>query len=431
MNNGLILPARPLLANEDASRIIKDYERFQGGLPSGVESYLLETYGLDVSSRYGIHAIRNPFGKASGQLSLNLRQVQDDADAGLGFVVLKTVIAENAAGTRSMEEWAVKETRMIVDTITGKETGEPGWNVTWQGRGWHGSFPSYLEFARQALEIGKTAGMVVVPSCKYHLPGPEEAEFRMEEYHHTTRGLYEVWKECGFPGPLQMEKDFSPTLAGSGRAKQQDTVLRWLREVPHRIKSCLPDGELVLGIKLMNTVFEDEFQLNAFRALLEEGESVPDYVVYANRLYDQGREFAGKVGAAYGGPDLSRRNLRILTALRRLELEGDLRKPVPPVSGTGNVGTGKMALEYALRGAESLQMHTVFQKPGSAYSMKQGSKTERALHDLYFHPEHGLVAWMLHLRNAEDLVDAANVTSFKDVASWYRDKGRDWFLRQS
>lgn len=70
-------------------------------------------------------------------MSLNMNQVQTDIGAGLGFVVLKTVIAENTQGVRAMQYWAVKETRKIVSQIRGKETGEAGWNVTWQGRGWH------------------------------------------------------------------------------------------------------------------------------------------------------------------------------------------------------------------------------------------------------------------------------------------------------
>lgn len=429
LNSGLILPEHPRVSSVDAMRIARDYERFRTGLPDGIERYLLETYGLDVSSRYGPKAIRNPFGKASGQLSLNVRQVQEDAAAGLGFIVLKTVIAEDAEGRRSMEAWAVKESRMVVDTIAGKETGEPGWNVTWAGRGWHGTFRDYLEFMQAALEIARLTGTVIVPSCKFHLPGPEEHDFRMEEYRHTTLLLREAWKECGYAGPLQMEKDFSPTLAGSTKARLQETVLRWVREVPDRIRTQLPQGELVLGVKLMNSMFDDDFQLRLTRALIEEGESSPDYIVYANRLYDLEGRFAGKIGAAYGGPDLSRRNLRILTSLRKLELEGRFAGPLPPVSGTGNISTGKMALEYALRGAESLQMHTLFQKPANAYGMRQGSKTARALHDLYFHPEHGLAIWMLHLREAEEIADQRGITEFKKITSWYRERGRDWFLK--
>ena len=34
--------------------------------------------------------------------------------------------------------------------------------------------------------------------------------------------------------------------------------------------------------------------------------------------------------------------------------------------------------------------------------MKTGGKTARALLELYFHPEEGLLAWLLHLRRVFD-----------------------------
>ena len=50
--------------------------------------------------------------------------------------------------------------------------------------------------------------------------------------------------------------------------------------------------------------------------------SVPDFLVYANRLFDPDREFDGVRGIAYGGPDLSARNLDVLANLRLLEHQG-------------------------------------------------------------------------------------------------------------
>lgn len=425
----LILPAVPSLRQTDEARIRRDYERFRHtGLPARVEVYLMEEYGIDVSSNYGSAPIKNPFGKAAGQLSLNDSQVRTDAQASLGFVVLKTVIAENGQGQRSMEAWAVKDTRMKVEPIVGKETGDTGWNVTWHGRGWHGTFAEYLRFVAASLRLGREWGTVVVPSCKYHLPAGDD-DFALEEYRHTTQSLAQVWRQAEASGPLQLEKDFSPTLAGSDRAKQQEAILRWYREVPKLIRSALTQGEMRLGIKLMNTVFDDDFQLRTIRTLIEEGEVRPDYLIYANRLYHQAPPDSVKGGAAYGGPDLSRRNLRLLSRLRRLELEGELSAPVPGISGTGDVHSGKMALEYALRGAESLQMHTLFQLPSSAYGMTVGSKTERALHELYFHPENGLVTWMLHLRETGEIGYREGIASFREVTSWYRERGRDFFTR--
>src|SRR5919202_5174113 len=101
------------------SRLAADYARFSGGLPRPLEEYVRERYRIDLSSEYGGLPVKNPFGKASGQLSLNVSQVRRDAQDGLGFVVLKTIIAEDASGTQSMSEWAIEETRMIAERIKG------------------------------------------------------------------------------------------------------------------------------------------------------------------------------------------------------------------------------------------------------------------------------------------------------------------------
>ena len=55
-------------------------------------------------------------------------------------------------------------------------------------------------------------------------------------------------------------------------------------------------------------------------------------------------------------------------------------------------------VEYALRGATSGQFHTYFQLPLEEYSLKGVSRTRAALHELYFHPENGIVAAMCWLR---------------------------------
>src|SRR6185437_11152418 len=83
-----------------------DYYRFREALPPDLRGHCLDTYGIDIAGTYAGATIPNPFGKASGQLSLNARQVRRDAEAGLGFVVLKTVIAQNAAGEQKMAAWA-------------------------------------------------------------------------------------------------------------------------------------------------------------------------------------------------------------------------------------------------------------------------------------------------------------------------------------
>jgi hypothetical protein len=133
------------------------------------------------------------------------------------------------------------------------------------------------------------------------------------------------------------------------------------------------------------------------RALLDDAPRPPEYLVYANRLFAPEAEFEGKTGVAYGGPDLSRRNLsalrRILAALR----DGEIRNPAPPISGTGDILTGKMAVEYGLLGAASCQMHTLFQLPDRELGAAMRNKTAAVLHHLLLHPETGCVAWLLHL----------------------------------
>ena len=47
-------------------------------------------------------------------------------------------------------------------------------------------------------------------------------------------------------------------------------------------------------------------------------------------------------------------------------------------------------------------MHTYFQLPSGEYTMKTSGKTARALLELCFHPEEGLLGWLLHLRNVFD-----------------------------
>jgi hypothetical protein len=118
----------------------------------------------------------------------------------------------------------------------------------------------------------------------------------------------------------------------------------------------------------------------------------PDFLVWANRLFDPQKEFEGKIGVAYGGPDLSARNLRVL------DLDRAGGRPMPPISGSGDILTGRMAVRYGLRGASSCQMHTVFQLPDTEFAGRMRNKSAAVLHHLLFHPDSGLVAWLLHLR---------------------------------
>jgi hypothetical protein len=330
-------------------------------------------------------------------------QVEEAIDAGLGFVVLKTVIAQDAEGRQTMADWAIKEARLVAEPIVGRSSGARGWTISWKGRGWWQTFDEYLELVRATSARARDHAMLIVPSIKYHLPAPEEETWRVEEYAATTRALVDAYVPpagCGF---MPLEKDFSPTLAGSDRARQRARTLEWLRATPTLIRRAAQAGAVKVGLKLFNSLDDDVFQLAMLTAVHEPGPSRPDFLIYANRLFDTDRVFEGHRGIAYGGPDLSDRNLRLLSALRAAQAAArpgeSQRAPIAPgleLSATGDIGSGRMAVEYLLRGCTSCQLHTFFQLPPEAYAMACGTKLERALHMLYFHPDDGLIVWLVH-----------------------------------
>ncbi len=363
------------------AQLARDFERFRGGLSPDFPAYVREAYGIDLSGRYLGVPLPHPIGKGSGQLSLNATQVETDAAAGLAFVVLKTVISQDDAGGRAMEEWAIHETHMTVEPRMSRP-GREGWTVTWKGRGWDRSLDDYLQLLRRGKEIERETGMLVVPSVKYHLPRLHE-DFREGEYRYTTRALAGAWGKT----PLLVEVDFSPTLAGDPLAAEREQVLRWVREVPGRVRAAAPWGARV-ALKLMNARFDDAFQV----AMIESAAGADALVVF-NRLFDAER------GVAYGGWDLSDRNLRVLEQATH-----------PHLTGTGNITSGRMILEYARRGCESVQLHTLFQLPLEAYPATAGTRTQRVLHLLVFDPNDGLIAAMLDGGHARFLDLAEHAT---------------------
>ena len=359
------------------ARLAADFERFGRAMPRDAAAHVREAYGIDLTSRYLGLDIPHPIGKGSGQLSLNTDQLETDREAGLAFVVLKTVIAEDEAGARSMGAWAIHESRMKVERREAADR-RSGWTVTWKGRGWDRPFDDYLALVRAAGDLTRTGALLAVPSVKYHLPRLDEP-FRSAEYRYTTGRIAEAWGA----GAVPLEKDFSPTLAGDALADERQRILRWLREVPGEIRRGAGAVPLRLAIKLMNARFDDEFQREMLAAV-----AGADALVCFNRLWD------GAAAVAYGGWDLSERNLRVLRAARQ---DGTRR---PPLVGTGNVCSGRLVLEYARAGCESVELHTFFQLPLAEYPAAAGSRTQRALHALFFHPEDGLVAGMLELERA-------------------------------
>jgi hypothetical protein len=230
---------------------------------------------------------------------------------------------------------------------------------------------------------------------------------------------------------MPIEKDFSPTLAGDDRASESQTIIRWLTHVTGLIRRAAAPRRVSVGLKLFNAVFGAEFQSEMLRAVNEEcvGEEAPDFLVYANRLFDPEREFDGVRGVAYGGPDLSARNLAVLRRLRESEQAGEVKACLTPLSATGDIASGRAAAEYLLRGASTFQIHTYFQLPAKEYAMRSGGKTARALHELYFNPEKGLVAWLLHLRRAFGWPEEWNVKRMADFCA--EPSSRVWAERET
>src|SRR3989441_903175 len=352
------------------SELERDFERFKRELPRDFPDHVRAAYGVDLTARYLGELVPHPIGKGSGQLSLNGGQLEDDAAAGLAFAVLKTVIAEDETGARTMAAWAIHETRMKVERRPAGP-GRAGWTVTWKGRGWDRTFTDYLALVRAGRDLTRAGRLLVVRSVKSHLPGLAEP-FREVEYRYTTAQLADAWREP----PLLVEKDFSPTLAGDTLGDDRAQILRWLREVPARIRAAAPIPVRV-AVKLMNARFDDAFQMEMMNASAEA-----DALVCFNRLFDAAR------GVAYGGWDLSDRNLRVLDT----KLTPGASPGIPGLTGTGNITSGTMILDYARRGCESVQLHTFFQLPLSEYPATHGSRPQRALHALVFHPRDGAPA---------------------------------------
>ena len=370
------------------SQLSNDFERFGRELPSDWAAHVRQHYRIDLSASFLGVPLPHPIGKASGQLSLNARQLEQDRDAGIAFIVLKTVIGERSDGRRTMEAWATDVTRMQVEQRE-EPDGRIGWTVTWKGRGWAGTLAEYAELVRTGRDISRAGGPLVLPSVKLHLP-PGNESFDADEYRHTLEVLRQAWGD----DTLLIEKDFSPTLAGDSRSDEQETILRWVRQVPAMIRGHAR-GPLRLSLKLMNARFDDHFQLDMLAAA---GDA--DGVTVFNRLWDEEKR------VAYGGWALSDRNLRVLGRAGRLG---------PERSGTGNVCSGRQVIAYARQGCTSVQLHTAFQLPLSAYPARAGSRSQRTVHALVFHPVDGLIAGLLQLEETGTLVRRGGVLHFSDL----------------
>src|SRR5688572_23494142 len=131
-------------------KLEKDYRKLANDESVDLPRLAFSEYGVDLAARLGALEIPHPFGKGSGQLSLQAEQVAADARAGLAFTVLKTVIAESPGGASRMSAWKVPVSRMITEEIVSR-SGRKGWTVSWVGRGWDRGLDEYAAFLSASL----------------------------------------------------------------------------------------------------------------------------------------------------------------------------------------------------------------------------------------------------------------------------------------
>ena len=248
-------------------------------------------------------------------------------------------------------------------------------------------------------------GLIVAPSVKFHLPANLDEKWDKTEYEYTLNALAKAWQASGSQSLLPVEKDFSPTLAGDRLGKQEKLIQRWLTEITSVIRNATSE-QLALGIKLFNFVGDQEFQNEILRMCLEDS-CKPDFLVYANRLFNPDKTFEGLAGVAYGGPDLSDRNLSVLAKCRSETKQSNIE-----ISGTGDIDSGRTAVEYGLLGCSSIQMHTLFQISTDIPASSGLNRTRRTLATLVFHPVHGLTGWLLHACRHWGLMDESGVSKW-------------------
>ncbi len=101
--------------------------------------------------------------------------------------------------------------------------------------------------------------------------------------------------------------------------------------------------------------------------------------------------------------------------LRAAQDAGEIERSPLEISATGDIRSGRIAVEYALRGCTSFQIHTLFQLPASEFAMRVGSRLQRALHRLYFDPRDGFLTWIVHAARRLAL-DRGGIIRFLDIA---------------
>ena len=172
-------------------------------------------------------------------------------------------------------------------------------------------------------------------------------------------------------------------------------VIEWIRRVPGLIRSAATGDAAQGRTQALQQPRGRGFQ----HAMLAEGPWRPParLLVYANRLFDPDRVFEGNRGVAYGGPDLSDRNLRMLSALRG-PARGESRRPDAARSSRQPAISARAGSPWNTP-AGMHQLSDPYVVPASRVRVRDATwarRSREALHRLYFDPDEGFILWALH-----------------------------------
>ncbi len=372
-----------------------------------VSGYVLEKYGVDLSGRYVSLEIPHPFGKAAGQLSLHERHVSGDRESGLAFTVLKSAVGVTESGQVGIDAWQKSAPKMVAEKRESRD-GRDGWTITWKGRGWAKGFDAYVEL--YANSLNENPGYPVIPSLMVDVTNPDRA---VEQGEYCIGKLIDVHDNAGSDSEFLIEIDISPTMLLLPDSGDEESVREWVRKSVVAFRHGLAErGKSI--VKLPNADRGPEFQAELVKTALDEGKGSVGGLIVGNRLFDPNATFEGQTGIAYGGYDLSNANLDTLDRM----IEDGIRTSL---IGTGNICSGRIMVEYAVRGCDSGQLHTFFQLPSNAYRAPKGhgGKIWRAMRELLFHPDDGLVATLFQLETSGKLDRKDGVLRFRDLPTVY------------
>lgn len=341
---------------------------YQDNWPENFPELVKEYLSIELDCFYGKRWLKHPVVVAPGQLTVRPEQIAEIKKAGYAGCVLKSLVGENSLGSCRMAFQRQKAT--YIKTVYEEEDHSGRYPIIhWDGRADTRNLKEYLTFALQARQF-EERNFFVAGSFLCHLPAPSE-DFQREEWQFTVQKLSQI-------GFSTLEVDFCPSLVKEHNLMEKKNILRWYRQVPEIIKSVEP--EIAVFPKLLNLNWGLDFQLEMAEAAWKGG---ADGLVVANRIYDE------KLHCAYGGKKLRERNLRQVKEICRWF-------PGLSISGTGGVYCGRDVLDYLEAGASNIQLLSFLMgKVRSPWLRKSGSKLEKVLFELYFHPEEGILPLLL------------------------------------